>query len=203
MSLHLSKQEMDAVKIYNRYTKAGLVDTTPLWVDDFTWPIFRDMPPDGEVVDIGCGTGRAISLLPDLGISKYLGIDPSHEAIRHCKKHHPEYSFEVGDFRTIGKKYPKRFSGFIVITTLMHIPRKDLGDIFYSMRSCLRRGAPGLISFPTGDPGESTFTNKQGMRLTLFTENEVTQALAQQNLRVEYARVLSENYMVLLSVVAT
>ena len=172
----LSEQERFAVARMDKLVQQGDIDTTPIWADSFTSTIFVGNFA-GEVVDVGCGTGRFVEVLPDLGITRYVGIDPSNEAIRYCTQQFPEHMFEVGEIRELGERYPNRFSGFILTTTLMHIPRKDVRRALMSLRHSLRTGAPGLISLPKGEPDRLTVVNKYGMHLTLYTERELNRIL--------------------------
>jgi SAM-dependent methyltransferase len=175
--LKLSKQEQTAVDIYDARVREGNLDNTPLWVDGFSQVIFYDLPKDAEVLDVGCGIGRAVPILPDLGIEKYLGIDPSIEQVRVCRSRWPELQFEVSEIRELANKYPNRFSGFLLITVLMHIPRRDLSQALGSLRGCLKQGAHGMISLPMGQPDRLMMRNNVGMMLTLYTQEELESAL--------------------------
>jgi len=180
----LSEQELVAIEIYDEYARADNFLDTPLWVDNFSQIIFLDMPGDGEVIDVGCGQGRAIEMLPGLYITKYLGIDPSTPSIEHCQAKWPNLEFEVGEIRELGKKYPDRFSGFMSIAMLMHIPRSDLNDALSSLRSCLKQDAPGMISLPMGYDDRLESINHVGMKLTLFTIEEIEQSLLKNGFEI-------------------
>ncbi len=113
MELALSPMETGAVAMYDEYIRAGDTSDTPIWVDHFSRHIFRDVPADGEVVDVGCRIGRVISILPELGITNYVGIDPSAASIDYCKKQweFTGHTFEVGEVRGLGATYPGIASG--------------------------------------------------------------------------------------------
>lgn len=175
MDLKLSLQEQATVTIYDKRTRTGLLDSTPVWTDEFSSLIFLDLPKEGEVVDVGCGTGRFIPILPDLNIKKYVGIDPSVASIEYCRQTYPEHQFSVGSLQTLGELYPNRFSGFIMTTTLMHIPRRSLSKGLQSLRKSLITGAHGMISLPIGAP--LTWTTELGITLTLYTEAEMKKQL--------------------------
>jgi SAM-dependent methyltransferase len=181
----LSEQEKTAIAVFDQRAREGDTSNTALFADSFSYPIFRDMPGFGEVIDVGCGIGRAIGMLLDLGIEKYHGVDPSVEQINYCVREFPQHTFEVGEIRELGSKHPERFSGFLMITTLMHIPRTDLDQALSSLRACLVRGAPGMMSLPMGEaPDYLSVVNRYGMLLTLYTPEEVDAALIRNGFRV-------------------
>jgi SAM-dependent methyltransferase len=93
----LSTQEQQAVAYFNKKISEGDIHTQPVWVDGFSQSIFLDMPQNGEVIDVGCGIGRSISMLPDLGITCYFGIDPAESQVAYCKKTYPQFNFELNE----------------------------------------------------------------------------------------------------------
>jgi SAM-dependent methyltransferase len=50
-----------------------------------------------KVIDIGCGPGQVDSLLKDLGIQEYLGIDFSSLRVRQAQSVYPDYKFISAD----------------------------------------------------------------------------------------------------------
>lgn len=182
MQLKLSAQEAEAVAVFDNRARAEVIDDTPLWVDRFSQCIFWDLPGSGLVVDIGCGTGRAVGMLHGLGIEKYLGIDPSADSIALCRRYYPDLDFAVGSIQTLGEDYKEQFSGFLLITTLMHVPRKNLKQALTSLRASLITGAQGMISVPTGP--ELTWRNKFGMTITLYTIAEMEKQLPAHGLSI-------------------
>lgn len=199
--MRLSTREAQAIEIYDARTRQGIIEQMPLWVDAFTAPIFTPLGEEHEVVDVGCGTGRAVPLLPALGIAKYHGIDPSQESIRYCQMSYPDYSFAVSEVRSLGTRYPTRFSGFLMLAVLMHIPRLDLPLALASLRGSLHKGAPGLFSTPLGKQGRLEVKNPFGMTLTLFTMNELAIGFAAQGF--EIAELFSpDDHMMLGHVIA-
>ncbi|MES2931186.1 MAG: class I SAM-dependent methyltransferase [Patescibacteria group bacterium] len=170
----LTKSEKKTLRIYEKYANGGEVDSTGLWADAFSMGVFRGFPAGGRLIDIGCGSGRAVPLLRDLMIEDegYLGIDPSPAQVRLAKELHPLHKFEVGNIYDVGKKYPAHFDGFWCSCVLMHIPRHKLPKALRSLRTCLKEGAVGLISTPRG---VGNVLNTDEMLLTLLEFDELTQ----------------------------
>ncbi len=191
----LSAQERGAIAIYNQRVRDKDTGDEALWVDPFTRHIFATTPADGEVVDVGCGIGRAIPMLPDLGaFNGYFGIDPAEDQIAYCREHFPELSFEVNEIRRIGAAYPKRFDGFLCIAVLMHVPRSDIDLALRSLRASLKDGANGLLSLPYGD----TMVRDNcvfGVNITLYTIDEMFLALKRNGFQIERDRIDEPMYI--------
>ena len=187
----LSEQERRAVAYYDRRTREGGLDRTPIWVDRFSGSIFSSVPQGAPVIDVGCGTGRFINLLPELGITNYFGIDPSPANIKYCRWMFPEYAFEQNEIRTVGESYPNRFSGFLLICVLMHIPHEDLQGAVVSLRACLKKGAHGLISTLASLPNrlDRVLTDSDGISVSAFTPEEFFNTFSQNGFRVEQMSV--------------
>lgn len=171
----LSRQEKQAVYQYSQEIRMGILEQSPVWLDDFTIPIFLNFAEKGTIVDVGCGIGRCIQpLFQQMGVNDYFGIDPSREAIRFCKENFPHHRFEMNEVRNLGDAYPETFGGFFMAAVLMHIPRTDLEKALLSLRKSMKVGAHGFFSTPSSDEGE--VINRVGMRLTIYTKEELVQA---------------------------
>ncbi len=203
----LSDRERIAVQHYDETVRQGDLTDTAVWVDDFTGRVYLDLSPEDEVVDIGCRLGRFVPLLPQLGISRYLGIDPSVESIEYCKRTYAEVDycqvqFETGEARLLGNQYPERFAGFMLAAVLMHIPREGLRDVLISIRGCLKYGAQGFFSTPLGEEGRDLeVINRQGLELSLYTEEELVEGFTQAGFT--FVRTIYPSNMILGHVVAT
>lgn len=182
MQLDLSLQEQETVRVYDDRIRAGRIDSTPVWADRFSMSVFWNLPDGGEVVDVGCGTGRFVPILTDLNIPSYLGIDPSEGNVEYCRRAYPAHNFALGSVQTLGERYPGRFSGFIMATSLMHIPRRGLRHALRSLRQSLIPGAQGMISLPLGEP--LTWRHQDGVTLTLYTEAEMRRQLPVHGFRI-------------------
>jgi SAM-dependent methyltransferase len=180
----LSAREKAAVAYYDDQIRSGNTSGNPVWVDEFSAHVFWGFRPHEEVVDVGCHTGRFVPLLPVLGISKYLGIDPSVESVEYCKRTFTSteeclVTFEVGEARLLGDKYPGRFAGFIMTAVMMHIPRIDLPTALRSIRKCVKSGSPGFFSTPLAAEGEGREAmSRVGLEISLYTETELDEAFA-------------------------
>ena len=192
----LSRQEQQAVGYYEDRIVRGDTHDHPLWVDGFSQPIFYGLPNDAEVIDVGCGIGRAITMLPDLGINRYFGIDPAASQIAYCKKTFPQFNFEVNEIRKIGESYPGYFDGFLCLAMLMHIPRNDLDVALASLRKCLKTGVDGFLAYPYSDGDVLEYVSPVGdLNCTLFTIDEVTLSLSKNGFVIANERVGGEMFL--------
>jgi SAM-dependent methyltransferase len=59
----------------------------------FTHPLSADflaaLHPGDRILDYGCGYGRSLALLADLGFTNTVGVDVSHEMIARGRRDHP------------------------------------------------------------------------------------------------------------------
>ena len=57
------------------------------------------LSPDTSILDVGCGYGRLLTMLPDWWQGRYLGIDISPDFIAMAKENHPSRLFLCADAR--------------------------------------------------------------------------------------------------------
>jgi SAM-dependent methyltransferase len=183
----LSEQERQSVAFYDKEIREKTFVEPPVWLDGFSFPIFLDFQTKGTIVDVGCNTGRSIQLFRQMDIADYLGIDPSEEAIKYCRTTFPGYQFEVDEIRTLGKNYPDRFGGFFCAAVLMHLPKTDLGFAIASLRRSMKKGAVGFFANPFDSEGSSEAVNDYGMKLTLFTPEEIREAFISNGFEIRDA----------------
>jgi SAM-dependent methyltransferase len=194
MLITLSAQEQGAVAFYNKKIRNGDTNETPVWVDGFSVSIFNDMPPNGEIIDVGCGIGRSISMLPDLGVTRYFGVDPAESQVAYCKKTYPQFDFEVNEIRSVGESYPNRFNGFLLLAVLQHIPRTDIDQALHSLRCSLKNHAQGFMSFPYSDDDVREYAVEDIM-CTLYTIEEVVESLERNGFLIARNRIGGQMFL--------
>lgn len=74
-----------------------------------------------SILDIGCGPGQVASLLRDLGVTGYLGVDFSAARIEYARRICPEFSFVAADVLTIDLLETHRYETLLAIEFLEHI----------------------------------------------------------------------------------
>lgn len=89
-----------------------------------------------KVLDLGCGNGRFIKSLNEVGLNyDYLGVDFSEGLISQAKKEFPDYIFEVADMRDLSFE-PESFDMIVSIAAFHHLTsvkeRKEMLDNMYA-----------------------------------------------------------------------
>lgn len=196
----LSEQERVAVEQYSREIREGTLRENRVWVDENITFTFKDLPRDGEILDVGCCVGRMISIAHQLGFSRYFGVDPSPDAIDYCKKVFPHHQFAVDEIRTIGENFPNRFDAFFLTAVLMHVPKEDLGTSLVSLRQSLKSGGCGFISTPFTQQKTEKLVSRTGLDITYYNHEELFRELQLAGFTV--TRAVAQAYMLFISVVA-
>lgn len=178
----LTEKELKTLGIYQAEGRRGEVDDSPLELDPFAVKTFSRMRAAGRVVDIGCGHGRVVPLLSDMGIAKerYTGVDPSSAQVALAQELHPGMKFEVGDIYSVGDTYPAYFDGFWCCMMLFHIPRERLTEALLSLRKSLKVNAVGIIATACGI---GVKCDEDGMEFTLYETAELQGVLEQAGFR--------------------
>ena len=113
------------------------------WLDRFA----ALLPPGGAVLDIGCGSGRAIAAdLIGRGF-RLTGVDSSPSLIALCRERFPEQEWIVGDMRTLA--LGRRFGGLVAWHSSFHLAPDDQRALFPRLAAHAAPGAP--LMFTSGD----------------------------------------------------
>lgn len=186
-----TEQELHTIKIYEEEGIRKEIDDSPLDLDPFAARTFARMRSKGRVLDIGCGHGRVVPVIADMGIEKefYKGVDPSPAQISLAKDIYPDLNFEVGNIYQIGDAYPAHFDGFWCCMMLMHVPRDKVVQALKSLRKSLRVNAVGIIATPCG---AGTKRDEEGMEITLYDEAELKIFLERAGFRSSSYRPISQ-----------
>ena len=83
----------------------------------------REVFEGARVLDVGCGNGRLLSVLPKN--IQYLGIDLCKGLVEEAKRKYPERRFIVGDFLTIPyERIGQEYDFIFAIAVLHHLPTR-------------------------------------------------------------------------------
>jgi SAM-dependent methyltransferase len=182
----LTEEELRTIRSYEEEAKRKEIDDSPLEIDSFETRTFARMRPNGRVVDIGCGHGRVVPLLAELGIARdrYTGVDPSPAQVALGKEIFPDINFVVGDIYSLGDSHPALFDGFWCCCMLMHIPRNRLSEALLSLRRSLKQNAVGIIVTYCGE-GE-LYSEGDDSLFVLYQKKELEEILGQSGFRSSF-----------------
>jgi len=130
---------------YEQRTEA-LHDVTVAAVDGLT----KFLPPQAELLDVGCGTGLATRLLLDRGY-KMTAIEYSENMVAHARRRNPEAEIINGDY--LATDLP-RFQGMIALAFIHLFPRRQANEVLARMHSQLQPG--GVLYTGTTDNQQSS-----------------------------------------------
>ena len=137
--------------------------------------------PNSKLLDIGCGSGRDLSILHTLGHDCY-GIDPTPEFVTLAQQAHPELLGRIanGCLPELSPPFHGEFDGVLCSAVLMHIAVEDLESSANAIKNCLKNGGRLLYSVPTKrldvvaedrDANGRLFIPNQSQRLLAIFEN--------------------------------
>ncbi|MCK4600803.1 class I SAM-dependent methyltransferase [Candidatus Bipolaricaulota bacterium] len=109
---------------------------------------FVSLVRQGQVVDLGCGTGADVAFLRSQGLQT-TGVDKSLPLIEHARETYGPYfsPLNIYDCEVLGHR---RFHGLLCICTLIHLPRDDWLTILRSFNAILRPHGLLLLSLKEG-----------------------------------------------------
>ena len=127
------------------------------WLDRF----LALTQPGGEVLDLGCGSGRPIArYLVEQG-HPVIGLDTSPELIALCRERFPEQTWVVADMR--GLDLGRRFAGILAWHSLFHLRPEEQEAMFAVFARHAEPGAP--LMFTSGLNRGVAMGEFQGERL--------------------------------------
>lgn len=123
---------MDLRETYNRIAEEWHRDhSSDDWWMEGTDAFIKELPPGARVLDVGCGSGVKSEYLIAHGL-RVVGIDISDKLIEIAKREVPE-----GEFSTLSMteldSMSETFDGVFAQASLLHIPKKNAGDVVKQM----------------------------------------------------------------------
>jgi SAM-dependent methyltransferase len=115
--------------------------------EDILWAQTK-MASDPLFLDVGCGHGRMVPCLREMGITRYIGIDPSTEMIRIARREYPGVDFREMDLYSLPDNFPPgHFDVFLAMITLSHVPVDKMEKALLSIRKVMKPGGVGVATF--------------------------------------------------------
>jgi 2-polyprenyl-3-methyl-5-hydroxy-6-metoxy-1,4-benzoquinol methylase len=133
---------MDLRETYNRIAEDWHRDhSQDDWWMGGTDAFIEALPTGAHILDVGCGSGVKSEYLIAHGF-KVTGIDISDKLLEIAKREVPEAEFRVLSMMNLNSM-PGTFDGVFAQASLLHIPKKDAGDVVKQMSARLVPG--GLL----------------------------------------------------------
>ena len=131
----------NAAQVAERY-ESVVSDLSAHFVDSFS--------KGGKILDIGCGSGRDLAVLHQLGFDCY-GVDPTPEFVAIAQHTHPELvgRIALGELPDLKIPFNGDFDGVLCSAVLMHIDIEQLPATAAAITKCLKHGGRLLYSVPS------------------------------------------------------
>ncbi|MFA6519943.1 MAG: class I SAM-dependent methyltransferase [Candidatus Paceibacterota bacterium] len=182
---------MDLKETYNRIALDWHKDHShdEWWVGG-TDSFIKKLPPGAHVLDVGCGSGVKSKYLTDHGL-KVTGIDISENLLEIAKREVPGGDFRVLSMTDIDSMV-ETFDGVFAQASLLHIPKKDAGDVVKKMTGRLVPGGFLYIAVKESREGkpdegiekENDYGYEYERFFSYFTMNELEGYLTNAGLEV-------------------
>lgn len=110
---------------------------------------FADRVPNGDVLEVGCGTGRIAEHLHRLGL-EVAGIDLSPNMIEVARREYPHLPFHIGSMEALHAG-DSSVAGVVAWYSIIHTPPEQLPIIFTELRRVLMPDGLLLLAFQAGN----------------------------------------------------
>ncbi len=138
---------LDSIDYYNKYANLYFESTVELDMGDMLDKFIAFLPEGGEVLDLGCGSGRDSLYLIDRGFG-VTAVDGSGElcelASIHIGQDVLQMQFSELDFDEV-------FDGIWACASLLHTTPDEFEEIFRKVIKCLKPGGVLYMSFKHGE----------------------------------------------------
>jgi predicted TPR repeat methyltransferase len=117
------------IDLYQRHARAWAADrgtrlTEGTWLTRFT----NLMPPQPNILDLGCGSGDPIARALVGHGARLTGIDSSTAMTTMCREKFPDHAWHSADMRSLA--LGRRFDGILAWDSLFHLTPDDQRTMF-------------------------------------------------------------------------
>ncbi|MCW8399838.1 class I SAM-dependent methyltransferase [Legionella sp. PATHC038] len=157
--------ELNKIKVYQAYDE--IID----WYDDarakslmeseYLNLIVNRIPPEGTILDLGCGTGEPMAQFFIENGFKVTGVDGSQKMIALCKKRFPSECWIISDMRDINLQ--QQFDAILVWHSFFHLDHDSQRNMFKVFASHIKPG--GVLAFTSGEEEGEVWSDNGGQQL--------------------------------------
>jgi SAM-dependent methyltransferase len=162
--------DSQTVSYYSQNAKL-VVDRYESVVNGLAEHFEQAFPGGGRILDIGCGSGRDLACLHNLGRDVF-GVDATPEFVELAQSLHPELKgrIECGSIPGAAVPFGGAFDGVLCSAVLMHISTEHQPAAVEFIKGCLKPGGRLLYSVP-GKRLDTTATGQRDSHGRLFIPN--------------------------------
>jgi len=153
---------------------------------------FQVFLPKGNVVDLGCGTGRDSRLFAEAGYG-FVGVDLSEGMVDLAKKSFPKTEFKVMNLLKLDFE-DESFDGIWSFAAYLHIPKSQISHALQEANRVLKQGGIGYIVVKKGSK-ECYLDSEKGERYwSFYGKNQFAKILQRNGFKVLKAWEDKRNY---------
>ncbi|HSQ30139.1 MAG TPA: class I SAM-dependent methyltransferase [Gemmatimonadaceae bacterium] len=204
LTLHSSQQPTQTpVDLYDRYASTSSlvgvdVERTIAWTFGYFTEHFRRYLPrerDAAILDFGCGYGKNLVVLRQLGYSNCHGVDLSREQVAFARQRLGLTQVECADGLQWLQGKDDTFDVILVMDVLEHLPLAALLDLGSKMRAALKPGGMLIVQTPNGMSPLNPFAYGDLTHVRAFTAQSLRQFFLHAGLEpVEYLEALEHSH---------
>lgn len=160
------KNYKNVVSFYDNNAKSYATQTLNLTFDSHIESFMRRLPPEGRVLDVGCGAGRDLKHFKDNGFNAS-GLDISNRLAEIATKH-SGCCVVVGS--VLDMVIEDKFDGVWASASLLHLTDEELSEALQRILKCLKVGGIFSLSLKVG---EGSKIDSQGRYMNYHKTAEV------------------------------
>ena len=128
-------------------------DATRSWINATHSRVRGWLPTDlaTPILDMGCGSGRLIGLLRQIGYTHCMGVDVSPEQIVLAQQCYPDVQFIHGDLHSVLAAYPGHFGLITGFDILEHFGKEELFPLLELIVRALRSDGRIIVQTPNAE----------------------------------------------------
>ncbi len=166
-----TNNKKQTIDFYNANAEQYVAETSNLDVSDHRNRFLNFIPDGGQILDLGCGSGRDSRFFIDRGYS-VTAVDAS-EVIAKLASEFIGITVDVLDFQEL--EYFETFDGIWACASLLHCPKAEMDSVILKITKALKPHGIAYMSFKFG-AGERV--DERGRFFNDYTEDDLSELLA-------------------------